>query len=112
VKKISILFVLSILLFGCKDKQAKPAGMLDKKTFEKILIDVHITDAMIDKHNTTRDSIFLFHNADFNQILKNHHANKKDFLVTYKYYVHDPAAFDLIYLDIVEELSKMQAEAH
>jgi hypothetical protein len=97
---------------ACKDKQAKPAGMLDKQTFEKILIDVHITDAMIDKRNTTRDSIFLYHSADFNQILKNHHAKKKDFLVTYKYYVHHPAAFDLVYLDIVEELSRMQAEAH
>lgn len=86
--------------------------MINKSKLEQILIDIHISDVLIDQRNMPRDSIFMYHNADLRQILKNYDVSLEDFKNTYNYYAHDPKELDLVYLDVIEQLSEMQARAN
>jgi hypothetical protein len=54
----------------------------------------------------------MFNKANLDQILLNYHANRKAFDDTYRFYIQNPDDFDLIYLDVINKLSQMQADAN
>ena len=101
-----------LITIACKDKKVRPENLLPREDFVNILTDVHLTDALLEQNGLQGDSLVIFNKANFDQILKNYKASRKTFNATYAFYIQNPDDFDLIYLDIVNKLSQMQADAN
>ena len=100
-----------LVILSCKDKKVRPKNILPKKEFVSILADVHLTDAWMEKKGIPADSLALLSKANFKQILTNYHTDRKTFDATYTFYIQNPDDFDLVYLDVINRLSQMQADA-
>jgi len=107
----SLLLICVLLLSDCKDKKVRPKNILPKQEFVRILADVHLTDAWMEKKEILSDSLAPLCKANFNQILLNYHTDRKTFDATYRFYIQNPDDFDLVYLDVINRLSQMQADA-
>jgi hypothetical protein len=112
ISSISLFFIVILLAFACKDKKVRPDNLLPREEFVNILTDMHVTDAMLEHKGMQGDSLVMFNKANLDQILVNYHANRKAFDDTYRFYIQNPDDFDLIYLDVINKLSQMQADAN
>lgn len=107
----SLLLICVLFVLSCKDKKVRPKNILPKKEFVSILADVHLSDAWMEKKGILSDSLALLSKANFSQILMNYHTDRKTFDATYSFYIQNPDDFDLVYLEVINRLSQMQADA-
>lgn len=105
-----ILFAM--FLSSCKpqtDNKANPILEIDK--MKVILMEIHISDAIAEqKANGNRELEKSIANKGFKQILKNHAISEKDFNTSFKFYQNKPEIVNKMYAEIIEELSKRQAQ--
>ena len=109
---LPLLLIALLISFACKDKKVRPENLLPREDFVNILTDIHLTDAWLERKGIQGDSLVIYNKANFEQILANYHANRKAFNATYAFYIQNPDDFDLIYLDVIDKLSQMQADAN
>lgn len=110
---LTLFFIALIMLsLGCKpaNKQSKPKNIIGRDTMVMILADIHVLEASLGikvfedrKMNQTRNHIKQ-------KIYKNYSVSKKQFLLSYDYYAMQSATIDSIYMDVISEISKRQAE--
>ena len=120
-KKIFVSFVYPLcslwlifcffFLFSCKPKEAKiPAGILPKEQMVSVLTDVHLAEAALTL-NTKNDSAALVAAGYYNFIYQSHRITKKQFDESLDFYTKHPELLEKIYEEVINELSKKQAEA-
>lgn len=108
-KLIPILF---ILLAGCKQPLPDiPSDVLPTEKMVKILADMHIADAVAEnkKANEGKDNVALSKDY-YRQIYKIHNVTEEEFRRSYKFYEDNPGWMDKVYVQVITELSKKQAE--
>lgn len=109
--RYTILFLtLVAFLTACKDKELPPANSIPEKDFIRLLAEMHIGDALSEYHNYQGDSLNAQHISNLKVICKNHGYTLENFKNTYTYYTRNPYEFDRVYLQVVEELNKVQIE--
>lgn len=97
---------------SCKDKHVRPDDILSKKDFVELLCDMHIADAYTESKGFQGDTLVLTNKKNFTKILSNYKIKEADFTKTYNFYIQNPEDFDLVYLEVVNRLSQMQADAN
>ena len=106
------LFALS--LFSCSqylDKPKKPEVFLEQKEMEKLLVEIHISDAIAqEKAHGNLDLEKNLAEQGLSQILQNHHMKKAAFDSLYKYYLKQPDVMNAMYQNIITDLSRKQAQ--
>lgn len=114
IKYILICLLACALLYigeACKDKKVRPNDILKKEDFVNILCDIHISDAYTEYKGFQADSLIGTQKKNFKQILINYNTDSATFTKTYNFYLNNPDDFDLVYLEVVDRLSQMQADA-
>lgn len=111
---ISSLLFISTLLVGCSEGREKPKPpkvLLEQKEMEKILIEIHLSDAIAqEKSNGNLDMEKNLTEQGMKQILQNYRLSKKDFDSLYAFYIQQPELMNIMYQNIIADLSKKQAE--
>lgn len=111
---ISFLAILFVFLFGCNEgpeKPKRPDVFLSQTEMEKLLIEIHLADAIAqEKSNGSLSMEKTLSEQGFYQILQNYRLNKKDFDSLYVYYIRQPELMNEMYNNIIEVLSRKQAE--
>ncbi len=109
----SILLLLVVVAFlSCKDKKVRPKDILSKQDFIDVLCDIHIADAYTENKGFQADTLVLTNKKNFEKVLSNHKIKKEIFDKTYQFYTQNPEDFDLVYLEVIDKLSQMQADAN
>lgn len=110
----STLLFISILLSACnegREKIKQPEVFLEQKAMEELLIEIHLSDAIAqEKSNGNLDLEKNLSEQGLKQILQNHNLRKTSFDSLYEFYVRQPELLDVMYANIIANLSKKQAE--
>ena len=106
-----LFFVLTALIFGCSEpSEGPPEDVLTKEVFTQVMIDVQLIEGMkIHRLGPKREK-----NPDmellYGVVLEEHEIDKEVFLKTYNYYKSRPEEMEIIYEQVLDSLSKLDAE--
>lgn len=107
-----IIFLLLFVFSSCEnDKPTKPKVFIEKEKMEQILMEIHISDAIAEeKANGNAALEKNIADQGLAQILANYKLSKPQFDSVYVYYVRQPDVLNEMYVNIITELSKKQAQ--
>ena len=115
LKYISIAIIfLFLLACSSKEKEDKsmevpmPENLISEEKMVQILKDMHIAEAIINSGVQNTDSSFT-PDALYNGIYAKHQVNKEDFDNSVSYYSSTPQLNVLLYVDVVNALSELNA---
>jgi hypothetical protein len=114
MKKFITLFFCT-LLFACSHKQTEsvPNTVLSKEKMAEVLTDIHLLEAMMNTNVQTPDKASSA-NAPIQpavDVLKKNNISKKQYDESFDFYTKHPELLSEIYQLVLNNLSKMQAEA-
>ncbi|PCH98103.1 MAG: hypothetical protein COB85_02205 [Bacteroidetes bacterium] len=113
MKKYLILFlaITSITCTNDGDLEMVPDGYLSKQQMVELLVDIQLIEGgiIIRKmdHKKFGDDI----NAYYQETFKKHGLTKESFELNLKYYTDNPEKLEVVYEEVLNELSKLQAES-
>lgn len=103
------LIALVITTIGCGNKNIlKPDPFFDRNKMAAILTDIQIAEAGINQIGLPADSLnksMLWH-YDF--VFKKHNVTEKQFVENYDFYLQEPADLDSVYIDVVNNITKLR----
>lgn len=107
-----LYFISTILLIGCISKEVQiPDDIIDADTFTDIMIDVQIAEGMTSHNRTNRRNKTEEQGFDpYISIFKKHNVEADEFQRTYDFYSHHPDLMEGIYEQVLDSLSKLEAE--
>ena len=99
MKKISVLYILLIFLFGA----CQPKHILSSKKMENILYDLHKAEAIIEVENLAvkQDSSI---NKFYEVLLEKHGISQAQFDSSIVWYTNNPQRFNKIYPRVIKRL--------
>ena len=104
--KFIVPVILFTVLFGCKSET--PDDLIPRDKFVPLLIDMHITDAiLIEKRLYDRD---LKEGSYYNSLFKKHSTTRKQFEKSLRHYASNPAEIEEIYAEVSVALGKLEEE--
>ncbi len=109
--KFSSVLLVFILLLSCSTKKDEviPEGVIHPEKFTAVMIDVQITEGMraqgVDIVRQDNSAEGLYH-----EIFEKHGISQESFETSYDYYLERPDEMELIYEQVLDSLSKLDAE--
>ena len=102
---------ISMLLFSCSSSEVSiPSGILSRDQMVAVLTDVQVAEAAI-LYQNSRGNISESKAPEYYQyIFQKHHITEKQFRESFSFYVSQVELMDKIYEDVINEISKKQAE--
>ncbi|TAL58612.1 MAG: DUF4296 domain-containing protein [Bacteroidetes bacterium] len=105
----TVLFLSILFSCGEKEKQVPiPSNILPKKKMVQVITDVHIAEAEANLRtlpdSTSKETI------SFQKIFEKDSITKQQYEESLTFYIDHPVLLDSIYTQVLNELSKMQAE--
>ena len=113
LKRICLpLFLLCTLLAACTDVDdvAIPADVLPKDKMAEVMVDIHLLEATVNLTVTATDKAAFNEKGDQIDVYKKHNITRKQYEDSYLFYTRHPELLGEIYQQVLNELSKMQAE--
>ena len=106
------MFSVFLLVMSCSSKKEKdaPDNLLGKENMVKVMMDIQVADAAINLSNYGQGNYPNDKKKLFAEIYAKHKITRKQFEESFSYYVDHPDEFEKIYDDVIEGLSKRQAE--
>ena len=106
IKHILFHAFILVLLFSCKEKSKPlPSGILDNAKMTEVMVDIQLLEGLIAVRTIEEEQINFYYNATFEK----HGIDKNTFDLNINYYIEHPAELEVIYQDVITELSKKQA---
>lgn len=103
--------MLLLGLFSCKEAKVQPpADVIQQKEMVQVLADVHIADAVVEKRSSPEKPDTALTAAMYSEIFRIHHISRNDFYKSYHFYERHPELMNEMYPDVINELSRRQAE--
>ena len=98
---------ISVLLFSCQQNPEAhlPKGILDTDKMTSVMVDIQLVEGLIAVRTIQTEKINFYYNSTF----KKHKIDKETFDRSIEYYTDHPAELEIIYQDVITELSKKQA---
>lgn len=91
---------------------SKSGVSIPRDTMVRILIDLHLAEAMVQSVRRDRDTTVKATIQDYyDTIFANHKVSEKEFKEAFMYYSRDIEVFDSMYEDMQIQLSKMEEQA-
>lgn len=110
-----LFFLLSTIFFSCtnKSKSAKKTDFksLTKSEMVKILVDIHIAEAAAGYRDLKGYDRGVYSCYYYNSVFKKYNLSKDEFQKNIDYYAINTSELDLIYKDVITELSKKQSKS-
>jgi len=101
---LSVFFL--VLLASCGQKREKlPDYVVDEEKLVPILVDIHLTDALLNKEKRAHAEKYEKAVKMYPSVLMRHDIDRTTFDSTIRYYVKTPKKFAQIYDEVLRELS-------
>jgi hypothetical protein len=111
INKSFLLIASLLILISCNSKKDEiPNGILTKDEMISILIDVQLADATVNLSNYGQANFPNDKQKLFALIYSKHKVSKKKFEDSFVYYTNHPETFEKIYDEVINGLSRKQAE--
>ena len=104
-KYLLLLFIVGIglyLLSDYLDSEKKPDSLLTKKEFIEVLVDIHITDAVLEVNKLRDGDKKLKNYSYYNSVFAKHNITRQQFDDNIKYYSYNDREFSEIYEKVTE----------
>jgi hypothetical protein len=103
------LAILAFFFTSCGSSETLPEGVLSKEKMIKVLTAVHIAEAeqqqrVLDQLASPSDTF------SFQDVFKKQQINRAEYENSMKFYSANPELLDQIYDEVINELSRKQAE--
>lgn len=108
MKKIVVSILFTIILIACSTEKT-PDYVIPKDKMIDIIVDIHMTDAMMTIVEVRRDIMKTYSDSVYDQIFDNYGYNRHDFDTSVYYYSYDINKFDDIYKEVLNILSEKEA---
>jgi len=108
-------FVLYLLLISCVSCQEKkeiktPSYVIGRDTMVQMLAEIHLLESSMGIRIFDEKKIAEGRNLIKTKIYKQYGVSKERFFKSYDYYTQSSTTIDTIYMDVITEISKRQAE--
>jgi hypothetical protein len=106
-----LLFLLIAACAGCRpEKEKTPPGLIGREAMVQLLADLHLAQALAQSQADVNDPAEA-KKAYYQAVLKKHGISYSRFKKSMDHYATHPEALTVIYDQVIEELSRRQAEA-
>ncbi len=107
-----LVLFFSILLFSCsQDKTLSiPDSVLSEDKMAEVMVDIHLLEASLNISILSKDKVSKDNVNPTTDILKRHHITKQQYDESFSFYSHNPMLLSEMYLKVLNELSRMQAQ--
>ena len=110
-KPLYICYLIFLLLLNaCSQEEKTPKGILNKSEMKEVMIDIHLADAALNLSNYGPSNYPTDKKGLYETVYLKHKITKKKFEDSFAYYTDHPEVFEKLYADIIEGLSRKQAE--
>ncbi len=103
---------ISLLFVSCSEKpnRKKPEGLLSEEKMVELLTDIQLIEGavskkILDKIDAKKESPIYYQKA-----FEKHDVTENQFELSIRYYTENPEDLQVIYEDVLIELSKIKAE--
>lgn len=113
MKLFSWIFILLLALtFSCSDKEKRirKKDIIPKEDLIIILADIHIADGIMNMPKYLNKYPGKDTLSNYNDIFANHGYSREIFDKTLKYYSNHPDDFELLYENVLDNLSRFESE--
>ena len=106
------IWLIFFFLFAfCKPKENSiPTDLVAQSKLIEVLVEIHLSDALINFRKIPKDSVAFHSKVYHNQIFEQQRISREDFVRTYEFYEKNPELLAATYEIVLEELSKKEAE--
>lgn len=106
-----LLFCI-VLLASCSDTKTVsiPDSVLSENKMSEVMVDVHLLEATLNINTFSRDKVSKGAIEPTTDILKKHSVTKQQYDESFTFYTRNPQLLSEVYLKVLNELSKMQAQ--
>ncbi len=107
------MLVYFILLAGCArdKKKSLPQGITGKEEMAAIIRDLNLAQAAVALRGSSPDSAALFTASYYKAVFESHGTTPEHFMESVRYYSKHPGQLDKIYEEVLNDLSRKQAES-
>lgn len=99
----TVLLVSLLLLNSCK----KETGILEKKQFVDVLVDLHIYDAVSTDYSLSAQFLAIDSTVLYRSILAHHNTNRAEFDATLDWYAEHPKRFNEVYDEVFGSVERI-----
>jgi len=105
-----ILILVAVFSVGCAETEAPeaPPNLIEESKLERILVDLHITDAVISEKKYRKKEKGVQPSAYYNALFEKHGITKEQFQNSMAYYAKMPSRLDKIYDDVLNRLYEQE----
>ena len=110
MRTLNLMFMLLLLFASCENRYPKPKGMLSEDKMVDILVDVHLTEAILlneSSYGANADSLTPYFNA---RLFHKHQVSRETFERSLSYYTHHPEEMNSMYEKVFNRISPLQGE--
>jgi|TARA_B110000285_G_C15112469_1_gene611977 hypothetical protein len=110
-KAAGYFLIVSILVFSCSEKKVEqlPEFLIAEDTLMNVLKDIHLLEGYIARNPKKSRSTDTLYQKGYQEIFNRYNIDEVRFKKTYKYYVLKPKELELMYDQIIEDLTTAQA---
>ena len=84
---------------------------IEREKMIDIMIDIHLAEALANNTKLKREGVELKEIGEYyKDIFKVYQIDQEKFTMAFEYYTQRPNDFDLMYEELIDKMSKMQAE--
>jgi len=116
LKKVSVYFLIVSLIFAfsCgsseEEVEIKPDYLIPEDSFKMMLYDLHLLEGFISRNPDKIKNTDTLYEKQSMALFEQYSVSEKRFKLSFNYYLSDPEEMDKIYDEVLEELTKNQAE--
>ncbi|MCK5028042.1 MAG: DUF4296 domain-containing protein [Bacteroidales bacterium] len=108
MKKTLILLIV-FSLFSC-NKNKQPEYVIPFDDMVDIIVEIHITDGLLASNKVRRSLVKMDTTNYYDALLNNYNYKRHDFDTSLYYYSKNIDQYDLIYDEVLNQLSKIESE--
>ena len=106
------ILLFTIFIVSCSQNKTVsiPDSVLPKEKMAEVMVDIHLLEASLNINTFSRDKASKGAVAPSTDVLKKNHITKKQYDESFQFYSSNPQLLSEIYLIVLNDLSKMQAQ--
>ena len=109
--KKNLIAVILLTLFACNEEvEIIPDNVFSREKMVSVMVDVQLVEAALSVNQLKGDEAKKAAVNYYDSVMKQHNISKKKFDTSFKYYAEHPGLMEEIYDEMLNELSKRQAE--
>ena len=109
--KKTLISILLFTLFACNEEtEMIPDNVLSQEKMVSVMVDVQLVEAALIVNQLKGDEAKEAAVNYYDSVMKQHNISREKFDMSFKYYAEHPGLMEEIYDEMLNELSKRQAE--